>query len=348
MGTTALKPSEGSFKFHLIYKLLVTIKSIMKLLVVLCLISSVISDSEPDADADPLTLYGNVAYQSAYPAYQGYNTNGYPVYNAYSNLPTYQFTFPSNNPVTSYQPSYQPSMTNNFVPGLTASYPLNQALNYPITATIQFPGVQGLQTVQVQGLQGIQGLQNLQGVPANMNNFPQQLPQLSPLGTNPSSQDDSSVQAVGKNFAPSINRFSPTPTYSGYQVLNNIPTANYNSNLNDGYGYNNQINSDLNNQGSPSKYGGTGYMTSPGGVYQVNKRSADSDPDPFLYSSYPVYTYSSYPSYSSGYLTPYYQPTYYHSTYTHPSLKSTYSLLKNYADAINLGYNPSTGVVYNY
>ena len=89
------------------------------------------------------------------------------------------------------------------------------------------------------------------------------------LGPSSSPQTDSSVQSIGKSFAPGINRFSPTPSYTGYPVLNNMPTANYNSNLNDGYGYNNQINSEQNNQGTPSKYGGTGYVTSPGGVYQV-------------------------------------------------------------------------------
>ena len=89
------------------------------------------------------------------------------------------------------------------------------------------------------------------------------------LGPGSSPQTDSSVQSIGKSFAPGINRFSPTPSYSGYPVLNNMPTANYNSNLNDGYGFNNQINSEQNNQGTPSKYGGTGYVTSSGGVYQV-------------------------------------------------------------------------------
>jgi len=323
----------------------------MKVLVALCLLSSIIADSEPDADPDPAltyslygNLYGNVGYPSGYSAYQGYNNNGYPVYNGYSNYPNYQFMFPSNTPAP--VTSYQPSLTNNFIPG----YPLNQALNYhpltatnipqPLTATIQFPGVQGVPVTAPVGV----------GSNNNINNYPQQPPQLSPLGPSSSPQTDSSVQSIGKSFAPGINRFSPTPSYSGYPVLNNMPTANYNSNLNDGYGYNNQINSEQNNQGTPSKYGGTGYVTSSGGVYQVTKRSADSDPDALLYTSYPAsaYTYSSYPSYTSGYMTPYYQPTYYHPTYVQPSLKYTYSLLSNYADAMNTGYNPTTGVVYSF
>merc|ERR1711973_903104 len=101
----------------------------MKVLVALCLLSSIIADSEPDADP-ALTyslygnLYGNVGYPSGYSAYQGYNNNGYPIYNGYSNYPNYQFMFPSNTPAP--VTSYQPSLTNNFIPG----YPLNQALNY--------------------------------------------------------------------------------------------------------------------------------------------------------------------------------------------------------------------------
>ena len=77
--------------------------------------------------------------------------------------------FPSNPPAP--VTSYQPSLTNNFIPG----YPLNQALNYhPLTATIQFPGVQGVPVTAPVGV----------GSNNNINNYPQQPPQLSPLGKN--------------------------------------------------------------------------------------------------------------------------------------------------------------------
>ena len=95
--------------------------------------------------------------------------------------------FPSNTPAP--VTSYQPSLTNNFIPG----YPLNQALNYhpltatnipqpltattipqSLTATIQFPGVQGVPVTAPVGV----------GSNNNINNYPQQPPQLSPLGKN--------------------------------------------------------------------------------------------------------------------------------------------------------------------